>query len=90
MFGEQVKEYTKRRNAHKENVRKIYIIQGLCDKSMQAKLGAVRDFDIVEREKDSSTLLSELNNIYYKYDGNGNPYLALYDINTKLYVYHKE
>ena len=58
IFGEDVKEYIKRRNVLKDNILKFYsMVWGQCSTPMRSKLGAVANYLSINELKDSAALL---------------------------------
>ena len=91
IFGEDVKEYAKRRNVLKDNIRKLYsTVWGQCSNPMRAKLGAVANYPSINELKDSAALLRNFEGISYQYDGHCNPYLTLDDAKSNYYAYYQK
>ena len=83
IFVEDIKEYVKKRNILKENIQRLYfIIWEQCSKTTRAKLGGTKNFNKIEEEKDSITLLREIKDVAY----HRNPYLVLDNAKTKYFT----
>ena len=59
------------------------IIWGQCSKATRAKLRGIKGFNKTEEEKDSTTILHEIKDVAYKYNGHRNLYLVLDNSKTK-------
>ena len=57
---------------------------------MRTKLAAIKCFDEIEEDKDTASLLREVNGILYKFYWHKNPYLALDDAKSKFFSYYQK
>ena len=57
---------------------------------MRAELIGLKQFESIASNNDATSLLMEIKDISYEYNGHCNPYLALDDTKAALYIYYQK
>ena len=90
IWEKEIDEHVKRKIIYKENLRTLYsLVWGQCTDYMRAKLESLSNYEKLKTDCDSLGLLSAIQEVTFKFDGQKNFYHALHVAKRKLYVFRQ-